>query len=152
MSKKRQIIQVDEEKLKMMMAGDIPMKVEPGDLTIIEEENGKSKPDLQKEEKDIPVQEKPNPTEDRVNKKRKTGKDKYMELFLSKPPVKLRRQRTIMFEEELYLKISRLVKNLPREVSFPNFLINVMNHHFEVYQDDIDEIMRMIINDMYNPK
>lgn len=81
--------------------------------------------------------------------KKQSGKDKYMELFLSKPPTKLRRQRTFMLEEELYIKISRMIRYMPGGITFPGFLINVINHHFEQYKDEVNEMLRSIADDMY---
>lgn len=81
--------------------------------------------------------------------KKQSGKEKYMELFLSKPPTKLRRQRTFMLEEELYIKISRMIRYMPGGITFPGFLINVINHHFEQYKDEVNEMLRSIADDMY---
>lgn len=153
MNKKRPRFQVDEEKLKKMMAGDIPIKVEPSDLTIIheEEEQAKENREAESSEAAAPAGEKKNTGEDKAGKKRKTDLDKYMEVFLAKPPTKLRRQRTFMLEEELYIKISRMIKYTPGGITFPGFLINVINHHFEQHKDEVNEMLRLIANDILNP-
>lgn len=151
MNKKRPRFQVNEEKLKMMMAGDIPMKVEPSDLTIIHEEEDQAKESRDAESIGItaPADEKKNTGEDKTGKRKKSDMDKYMELFLAQPSIKPRRQRTMLFDDELYDRIYNLI-NVPGGISFSNFIFNMVSHHFETYKDVINNRLRSIANNIYN--
>lgn len=73
----------------------------------------------------------------------------YAELFLSRPLVKPRRQRTMLFDDELYSRIYRLI-NVPGGISFSNFMFNIVSHHFETYKNEINDRLRSIANDIYN--
>lgn len=155
MSKKRQVVKVNEEKLRMMMAGEIPMELEPSDLTIIRG-NGAEKEDTDssqnKETTAIVAEEKENREEEKNTKKRKNSKKSYNEVFLYKPTPISRKARTIQLEEELYFKILKLISVPGNTISVANFINNLILNHFEIYEDEINEIYQSMINSVYKNK
>lgn len=152
MSRKRQVVKVNEEKLKMMMAGDIPMELESSDLTIIRGE-GVEKEDTHssqnKESTPIVTEEKESREEEKNTKKRKNSKKSYKEVFLYKPVPVFRKARTLQLEEELYFKILKLTSVPGSAISIANFINNLICNHFEMYEDEINEIYQSMINSVY---
>lgn len=119
---KRKIIQVDEDKLKMMMAGDIPIKADPVNDTV--------EPEAAK------------------GIRRKKNKKLYAELFLCKPVLEGRRQSTILFDAKNYDNIMKVLKTVDG-ISMSNFINNVLRSHFEEYEEEIIEIKKNYINNIY---
>lgn len=152
MSKKRQVVKVNEEKLKMMMAGEIPMELEPSDLTIIRG-NGAVDVDIDTSEgtesNQKVVDGKENKEEEKSTKRKKNSKRNYNEVFLCKPIPVFRKSRTIQLEEELYFKILKLTSVPGNAISIANFINNLLCNHFEIYEEDINEIYQSMIDSVY---
>ncbi len=152
MSKKRQVVKVNEEKLKMMMAGEIPMELEPSDLTIIRG-NGAVDVDIDTSEGTESNQKivdgKENKEEEKNTKRKKNSKRNYNEVFLCKPIPVFRKSRTIQLEEELYFKILKLTSVPGNAISIANFINNLLCNHFEIYEEDINEIYQSMIDRVY---
>lgn len=128
---KRKIIQVDEDKLKMMMAGDIPIKADPVNDTVeIKKEEQDKEPDISK------------------GIRRKKSKKLYAEIFLCKPVLEGRRQSTILFDAKNYDNIMKVLKTVDG-ISMSNFINNVLTSHFEEYEEEIIEIKKNYINNIY---
>lgn len=159
MGKKREIVQVDEEKLKMMMAGDIPIKADPEkDLVISEISTDSQVPDKTpvvfsgKQETSGVLSGKNTDESDDADmgkiSKRKKNKPVYSETFLYKPAQAPRRQSTILIDETNYQNISRILK-ATNNFSIANFINNVLTNHFDQYQEEIDETLRSFFDNLY---
>lgn len=147
MTNKRKVVRVDEEKIKMMMAGDIPMKVGPEDIMELNEHNKNDKaPWEMTEEEKAAKREADRKKSEKGNKKNKEGD--YKELFVSKPRVINRRQRTIHFEEELYSEVLKIAK-ISGKVSVADFINNLVKHHLEAYEDDINKMKKEWVKVLY---
>lgn len=124
MTKKRQVVQVNEERLKMMMAGDIPIKTDPGKDEIIVEE-----PVI------LPPEE--------------SAFSTYKQRFLQKPGGTSKRQTTIHIDETNYSNILKILKTT-EGISIASFINNLLFHHFETFSDEIRVIQRSYIEQLYN--
>lgn len=164
---RKKIVNVDEEKLKMMMAGDIPIKADPakdviskndgvpanatGDTKGREEPRGEeakpaqvnNEPEIKEGKNDIPEIYQ----EATRGIKRKKNKKGYAELFLCKPAMNSRRQSTILFDEAVYINVNRILK-MADGISISNFINNVLKNHFEEYEEEIIEIKKRYINNL----
>lgn len=162
MAKRRQVVQVDEEKLKMMMAGDIPLKVDPDKDIVISSIRSEKRNDIpvnseQAKGEDITLDstdtEKSGSMEsDTTNSprdgKRKKNRVSYTGQFLYKPGPGSRRQSTIHLDESNYRNIFLILK-VTDNLSIANFINNVLTHHFELYKNEIDETIKEYFDDLY---
>lgn len=124
MSKKRQVVQVNEERLKMMMAGDIPIKTEP--------------------DKDEVTVDKPVDASTQVK-----APSTYKQKFLQKPGGTCKRQTTIHIDEINYSNILKILKTT-EGISIASFINNVLFHHFETFGDEIHAIQKGYMEQLYN--
>lgn len=159
---RRKPIKVDEEKLKMMMAGDIPIKADPhNDVIEIDELPRKREKKQQKDSKDILIKEENKTTESEDSEpsksssdtgravKRRKGKKSYKEAFLCKPVSSSRRQSTILFDDTNYNNIMKVIKTVDG-ISISNFINNLLTDHFLEYEEEIMEQKRDYINNLYD--
>lgn len=130
----------------MEITGDIPMEANSGGLTIT---NNNDSQQLEKNKNMMAVVEKRNPGKNKIRKSSIIDKDKYTELFLSQPAIRPRRQRTILFDDELYDRVYNLIK-VPGGISFSNFMFNLVKHHFETYKDEVNDRLHSIANNIYD--
>lgn len=161
MGKKRQVVQVDEEKLKMMMAGDIPIKADLDKDVVISHINTKKENvipidnEYVREEKTVVYKETAEAenvgsdySDSKKYSKRRKSKSSYIEQFLSKPGPASRRPSTIHLDDSNYRDIC-LVTKITDNLSIANFINNVLSHHFEQYRNEIDETVKDYFNDLY---
>lgn len=161
MRKKRQVVQVDEEKLKMMMAGDIPIKADPDKDVVISHIDTKKdtvafsdnepQEKVKAEECRIPVEDddlENNSSDSKKYTKRRRNKSSYIEQFLTKPGPASRRPSTIHLDDNNYRDIC-LVTKITDNLSIANFINNVLAHHFELYRNEIDETVKEYFNNLY---
>lgn len=127
-------------------AGDIPMKANPGGFTISKNNDGQQ---FEKKKNMMAVVEKRNPGKNKIRKSSIIDKDKYIEVFLSQPAIRPRRQRTMLFDDELYDRVYNLIK-VPGGISFSNFMFNLVKHHFETYKDEINDRLHSIAKNIYD--
>lgn len=155
---KRKVTQVDEAKIRQMIAGDAPVE-SPGQkpASSLEKENADVKADTSETlDGKIPVEEKCESVKEKIQDEynnSKTGKRKkdksgyYKDIFLinnRKPAA--RRQTTLQLSETTYRKITKLLK-VTDGVSLAVFIDNMLQHHFEEYKDEIEEIQRTYMMD-----
>ncbi|WP_029901769.1 DUF3408 domain-containing protein [Prevotella sp. 10(H)] len=127
---KRKIVQVDEDKLKRMIAGEDETETGSSEKPY---EIVPSKKDVEKES--IPQS---NPVSGNVKKKKQ--KTDYCELFLKLNKPILKRATTIQLSEDNYRKVGKLLMLTPG-VSIAMFMNNILDFHFTEYGDDIDEVI-----------
>ena len=146
MAKIKDRIQVDEEKIKMMMAGEIPRKADPEKdvISVISSGDSETKsaadipPVTKQEDSDPDIQE-------MAKNRRKRSRLTYSDIFLCRPEIVPRRASTIQIDEENYRQIMRVIKTTDN-FSIAGFINNVLAHHFEQYGEQIDEIVLQFIN------
>ncbi len=95
------------------------------------------------------VDGKENKEEEKNTKRKKNSKRNYNEVFLCKPIPVFRKSRTIQLEEELYFKILKLTSVPGNAISIANFINNLLCNHFEIYEEDINEIYQSMIDRVY---
>jgi len=130
---KRKIVQVDEDKLKRMIAGE-----DTGEII----ENGKQDQAKQvlpseKSQNHNQVTSDKNITAPVKKKKNKTG---YTEEFLRINRPVLKRPTTIQLSEDIYRKIGKLLMFSP-ELSIAMFVNNVLESHFRENEEEIEEVI-----------
>ena len=75
-------------------------------------------------------------------KKRKI-KQNYESLFFRKVRTTTRDGKTVYIRKEFHDRIMRIIQNIGyNELSLFSYINNVLEHHFNTYQDDISELYR----------
>ena len=137
---KRPTVEVDEEYLKRVMAGDVPLheRKDP----IIRDEPAEKEKTVANEEKEVnpetvktetvkePVKASPN------NKKKDS--QIYGETFLKKHYPTGRKQTYVSVD--IYEKISRFLPVIANQLSITVFIDNILSHHIEQYSEEIKEL------------
>jgi len=114
----RRTVKIDEEKLKEMMAGDVP-KFE------IEGDNASSKDDQQG-------------NEDKSSTKKLADVEKYKDTFLQRSASRTRKGTYISHEN--WTVLSDILPAIAPELSIPYFLDNLIKDHIEKYKNEIKEL------------
>lgn len=140
MSKKdRIIVKVDEDKIKRMIAGDEPYLQETPTLKHSAQENGEEVFGGDTSEN--------NNRNDKIQadtpRKRKSKID-YAGIFLNKSRDSSKKQTTILLPESIFGKMEMLL-GATKGLSMAMFISNVLLHHFEEYEDDINVIKEKYI-------
>ncbi|MFI3294328.1 MAG: DUF3408 domain-containing protein [Rikenellaceae bacterium] len=82
------------------------------------------------------------PTKRTTQKQRKESMAEYRQLFLTPP--KIVDRQTIFISRDLRDKIDRIVRQIgDRKLSVSGFAQNVLQHHLEMYGDDIERWRKM---------
>ena len=114
---KREQTEIDEERLKAMIAGEVSSyRRSTIDNTEVSEE------------KAMPVKK-----EDRA--------EQYESAFLSRKESVHRKQTYISYD--IYRKLARILPLLSDDMTVPAFLYNVLSHHLETYSEELGELFRM---------
>lgn len=84
----------------------------------------------------------------RETSKRRRGKvqseqENYETLFIRTAPTTTRSGKAVYIRKEFHDRIMRIVQNIGyNELSLFSYIDNVLEHHFNTYQDDITELYR----------
>lgn len=88
------------------------------------------------------VKEKEIPREEN-KRRRKPQLEDYEALFIRTAPTTTRSGKAVYIRKEFHDRIMRIVQNIGyNEVSLFSYIDNVLEHHFNTYQDDITELYR----------
>lgn len=88
------------------------------------------------------VKEKEIPREEN-KRRRKPQPEDYEALFIRTAPTTTRSGEAVYIRKEFHDRIMRIVQNIGyNEVSLFSYIDNVLEHHFNTYQDDITELYR----------
>ena len=87
----------------------------------------------------------------REEAKRKRSKSPdYESLFLSDAGIPTRSGKLVSIREKYHKRIAKIVQALDRkDVSIFSYIDNVLSHHFDTYQDEINEIYNRDNDDDY---
>lgn len=76
-------------------------------------------------------------------RRRKPQPEDYEALFIRTAPTTTRSGKAVYIRKEFHDRIMRIVQNIGfNEVSLFSYIDNVLEHHFNTYQDDITELYR----------
>lgn len=114
---KREQTEVDEERLKAMIAGEVSSYRKPAAVN----------PDAS-EGKVVPAKE-------------ESKAERYESLFLSRKESVHRKQTYISYD--IYRRLARILPLLSDDMTVPAFLDNVLSHHLEIYSEEIGELFRL---------
>jgi hypothetical protein len=128
-TKERRVVPVDEKVIRAMMEGDVPgVRLDGGMPPVEEQPADEPSVDAERQEESAPG---PRP------RKRREQKG-YADIFLEKLPAIPRKHTYISIA--MYNDLSELLPVVARGVSIPNFLENLLKHHFDTYRDEINEL------------
>ena len=147
MAKKK--IEVDEDMLKEIMAGDIPI------FGRTKQKESAPPPAESKpaEVVETPTEEKPVAMQEKATvkpKKRKEESSDYRKMFLTEGTV-LHRQQTYI-SQETHNAIRRFLSVVAPNINISRYIDNIVNAHLEQYRDEIDNLFTNEINNLLNNK
>ena len=108
-------------------------------------------PEIPQEENTPPVVESETVKEKDATReagKRRRGKaqaeqEDYETLFIRTAPTTTRSGKAVYIRKEFHDRIMRIIQNIGyNELSLFSYIDNVLEHHFNTYQDDISELYR----------
>ncbi|WP_291125394.1 DUF3408 domain-containing protein [Dysgonomonas sp. UBA7698] len=121
----RTIVKVDEDKIKRMIAGEEPY--------------------LEKEtKKEEESQESVARNKESITSRKRPIKSNYGEIFLKTVRTNDKKQTTVQLSESVFKKMEILLK-VTKGLSMGLFINNVLIHHFEEYEEDIQAIKKIYI-------
>lgn len=81
--------------------------------------------------------------ENKRRRKPQSEPEDYEALFIRTAPTTTRSGKAVYIRKEFHDRIMRIVQNIGfNEVSLFSYIDNVLEHHFNTYQDDITELYR----------
>jgi Protein of unknown function (DUF3408). len=123
----------------------MPRALVPG----YEKEKEKEQEAEQPEEKETPAVVQPETPREETKRKRSKSPD-YESLFLSDAGIPTRSGKLVSIREKYHKRIAKIVQALDRkDVSIFSYIDNVLSHHFDTYQDEINEIYNKDNDDDY---
>ena len=132
---KRPTVEVDEEYLKRVMAGDVPLH-ERKDPIIRDGPAKETQPDEIEAIDAVKDTIKESAKTSATRKKKDT--QKYCDTFLKRRYPTTRKQAYI--GAEIYEKITSFLPAIAKQLSISAFLDNILNHHIELYGEEIKEL------------
>ncbi len=123
-AQERKVVPVDEKIIRAIMAGDVPGRQQESEPPPADEPSA----DAERQDETTPATR---------SRKRKEQRG-YAEIFLEKLPAMPRKHTYISIA--MYNDLLSLLPVVARGVSIPNFLENLLRHHFDTHRDEINEL------------
>lgn len=112
-----------------------------------EHEKAKEQEAQQPEEKETPATNQVETPREETKRKRTKSPD-YESLFLINADIPTRSGKLVSIREKYHERITKIVQVIgKKEVSIFSYIDNVLNHHFETFQDEITELYSKNNND-----
>ena len=112
-----------------------------------EHEKAKEQETEQPEEKEAPITNQVETPREETKRKRTKSPD-YESLFLINADIPTRSGKLVSIREKYHERITKIVQVIgKKEVSIFSYIDNVLNHHFETFQDEITELYSKNNND-----
>jgi hypothetical protein len=106
-----------------------------------EEERKDGEKEKPEEAERLPVRESPPDTPREETRRRKSRGQDYEALFFKETAVKTRSGKVVYIRKEFHDRILKIVRVIgENELSLFSYLDNVLEHHFNTFQDDITEL------------
>jgi len=84
------------------------------------------------------------------SRRRKSRGQDYESLFIRNIPITTRSGKTVYIRKEFHDRIMRIVQVISfNEVSLFSYIDNVLEHHFNTYQDEISELYKKRTPDIF---
>ena len=148
MAKKK--IEVDEDMLKEIMAGDIPIfgreKQKENAPPPVETKSAEVVETPPEEKPPVAVQEKTTVKP----KKRKEDSFDYRNMFLTEGTVQHRQQTYL--SQETHNAVRRFLSVVAPNINISRYIDNIVNAHLEQYRDEMDNLLTNEINNLLNNK
>lgn len=107
---------------------------------LVPETETKQEQDIQPEEPETPVVVQAEASREEPKRKRSKLPD-YESLFLTDAGIPTRSGKLVSIREKYHKRIAKVVQALgKKDVSIFSYIDNVLSHHFDTYQDEINEI------------
>lgn len=97
-----------------------------------------------------PMKEKEPVREESKRRRSKTEPQDYETLFFKESPIKTRSGKVVYIRKEYHDRILKIVRVIgENEFSLFSYLDNILEHHFNTFQDDITELYRKKNTDVF---
>lgn len=146
--------EVDSEKLKMMMTGDLYLKKEENEPANNDATDKTDETLPESLEEEVESRNEKSKIKDKFVDKKRNKLAAYKDKFMKKPRIVYRR-RSIHFEDELYFKVAEIVRLTELPISLPDFINNLEKHHLGTYKEEITDMKDEYIEYMrkvFSPK
>lgn len=135
--KKRSVFNVNEEQLKEFMANGTDAEGSPKASLAETKETAVPTPAPEEPEKPLPISRKAAKGGGSLAEKVGT----YRKNFLSRKLAVHRKQTYISYDT--YRRLARILPLLSDGMTVPAFLDNVLDHHLGLYEEELDEMVRL---------
>jgi hypothetical protein len=103
-------------------------------------EKEQQKPEVQLEEPETPAVVQAEAPREEPKRKRSKAPD-YEELFIQEAGITARTGKSVYIRKDHHDKIMKIVQVISKnQISLFSYIDNVLNHHFETFQDEITEL------------
>lgn len=136
---KREIVEVDEEYMKAIMACDIP-RIKIARALAAEQETAQLQEEVVEEKVEVKITDSPKLPPSPVSKAVKSQKETqdFEDIFLAR---KLSTERSQCYISKYsYEKISHYLAVIGKETTITAYIDNILRHHMEQYKDKINEL------------
>lgn len=136
---KREIVEVDEEYMKAIMASDIP-RIKIARALAAEQETAQLQEEVVEEKVEVKVTDSPKLSLCTVSKAVKSQKETqdFEDIFLAR---KLSTERSQCYISKYsYEKINHYLAVIGKETTITAYIDNILRHHMEQYKDKINEL------------
>lgn len=136
---KREIVEVDEEYMKAIMACDIP-RIKIARALAAEQETAQLQEEVVEEKVEVKITDSPKLPPSPVSKAVKNQKETqdFEDIFLAR---KLSTERSQCYISKYsYEKINHYLAVIGKETTITAYIDNILRHHMEQYKDKINEL------------
>lgn len=135
---KQEKVQVDEDFMKQIISQGLPVKQEIPPKIVSKEPD---KPEIIQEAMEEPVRQPEEKTIREATRRKKSTPADYREIYFQK--IELSDRQPIYVSRSTHEKLMKIVRVIgERKATISSYVETIILHHFEQYQDEINELYR----------
>ncbi|MPM47628.1 hypothetical protein SDC9_94339 [bioreactor metagenome] len=135
---KQEKVQVDEDFMKQIISQGLPVKQEIPPKIVSKEPD---KPEIIQEAMEEPVRQPEEKTIREATRRKKSTPADYREIYFQK--IELPDRQPIYVSRSTHEKLMKIVRVIgERKATISSYVETIILHHFEQYQDEINELYR----------
>lgn len=135
---KQEKVQVDEDFMKQIISQGLPVKQEIPPKIVSKEPD---KPEIIQEAMEEPVRQPEEKTIREATRRKKSTPADYREIYFQK--IELPDRQPIYVSRSTHDKLMKIVRVIgERKATISSYVETIILHHFEQYQDEINELYR----------
>lgn len=135
---KQEKVQVDEDFMKQIISQGLPVKQEIPPKIVSKEPD---KPEIIQEAMEEPVRQPEEKTIREATRRQKSTPADYREIYFQK--IELPDRQPIYVSRSTHEKLMKIVRVIgERKATISSYVETIILHHFEQYQDEINELYR----------